>query len=188
MSPDRVLLRARDAAAAACLTEDDAGRLWLGAWPAGEAERTKLSAVSGFVPQLVAGQEWTAVGGVLPPGAAGAEVLEEGGAWRAADTGEGLWLAVIASASPGPRTPRARFANAAGELVPRPWPEDVDEIRPLAEGELRLGSLADASGACPVCGARSWDVGVISGSGGLRVACARCGHSDDAVRMRLTPG
>lgn len=84
-------------------------------------------------------------GGQLPPGAVGAEVVDDLGVRHRATTGAGAWLIVLDQATLGDVCP-VRFCDDAGKTVrlPRPpeWPR-----RPVP----------DADQPCPACGGRGWE-------------------------------
>ena len=87
----------------------------------------------------------TPIGGRLPPGAVGAEAVDDAG-WRiTAVTGEGAWIAVLDQPIHGPRAP-AWCWDASGAPVAPELPADWPRTR-----------IADANEPCPACGRTVWD-------------------------------
>jgi hypothetical protein len=117
----------------------------------------------------------TAVGGLLPGGAVGAEVVDDAGARHTAAAANGAWVIVLDQPLDGGRVP-VRYLDAAGATVPAP----------LAGGERT--PVPDAAEPCPACGACDWErvvprprrlVGAGSWQPGPAVACRVCGHAED---------
>jgi hypothetical protein len=119
--------------------------------------------------------DWTAIGGLLPPGAMGAEVVDDAGARHAAAAANGAWVIVLDQPAHAEHTP-IRYFDAAGETVAAPIPgSDRTPVR-------------DAQEPCPACGACDWEQVVpgpqrVLGGGwwqpGAAVACRACGHAED---------
>ncbi len=120
----------------------------------------------------------TAVGGLLPPGAVDAEIVDRAGSRHRAVVSQGAWLAVIDDPAGYPLPP-VRYADADGRTVPQPLPEQWPR-RPLPSTDE----------SCLACGAVSWDevipsrgergryTDLISGRWEPMpiVVCRECGH------------
>jgi hypothetical protein len=91
------------------------------------------------------GADLAAQGGRLPPGAVGAEVLDDAGIGHQARIARGVWIAVVGYA-PFKGPSRVRFFDDEKRSVPSPLPP----------GSLR-SPVADATIDCSVCGACAWD-------------------------------
>ena len=87
----------------------------------------------------------TAQAGRLPPGAVGAEVVDDLGERRRAAAGDGAWVIVLEQPTEGQPSP-VRFFDPRGETVARPIPDG-----------WRRTPVADAGEPCPACGASTWD-------------------------------
>jgi hypothetical protein len=132
--------------------------------------------------------ECSLVGGVLPPGAVSAEVVDGRGVRVAATVGGGAYAAIIEQLVDGD-DPVVCCRDAAGDPVRRPPPD----IYPSAP-------VTDAHELCPACGALDWEECVPSeswrggrpGPGGTTipspiVVCRRCGHEEqEGALMRLS--
>ncbi len=118
-------------------------------------------------------------GGLLPPGAVGAEVVDRAGARHAAEAENGVWLIVLDDAATGD-SPPVRFFDSAGKTVRSPLPED-----------WRRADVDDAEEPCPACGSVAWEQvwpsddsrGMGSSDGGEMepspfVVCCTCGHEE----------
>ncbi len=128
------------------------------------------------------------VGGVLPPGAVSAEVVDGRGVRVAATVGGGAYAAIITQLIDGD-APVVCCRDAAGNPVRRPLP-----------GVYPCAPVTDANEPCPACGALDWEEGVPSegwrggppGPGGTTipspiVVCRRCGHEEQvSAPMRLS--
>ena len=119
--------------------------------------------------------EVTLSGGLLPPGAARAVVLDRAGREQEATCGNGAWLALLDQPING-EPPVVRYVDASGELVAVPLPPGV-----------RLEAVSDAVDPCPVCRALEWQKVTAApegrygsdGSGRPTAAhCARCGFEE----------
>lgn len=132
----------------------------------------------------------TLIGGVLPPGAMTAEVVDIHGARRVASVGGGAWIAVLNEEVDGRSSP-ACFRDAGGVLVRPPLPADWSR-RPIE----------DVDDPCPACGERGWEEVIpMDGSRGMRggesgamepmplAVCRSCGHEEPVgawATMKLT--
>jgi hypothetical protein len=127
------------------------------------------------------------VGGLLPPGAASAEVVDEAGRRVDAAVGSGAYVAAVEQ--PAARgEPVVLCRDAVGAPVRRPLP-----------GEYPSTPVTDTSEPCPACGAVDWEEcvpneqwrGGRTGPGGARipspiVVCRVCGHDEpEGSIMRL---
>lgn len=83
------------------------------------------------------------VGGLLPPGAVRAEVVDDRGVRVSAAVAEGAYVAVLGQPEDG-SNPIVCCRDVAGEVVRRPRAADYPSVR-----------VTDAQGACPACGART---------------------------------
>jgi hypothetical protein len=123
----------------------------------------------------------TAEGGVLPPVAVGAEVVDRTGTRRMAVVGRGAWVIVLDEPATGALHP-VRFVDSDGRTVPRPLPQGWPR-RPID----------DVSEPCPACGGVGWDEVRPQGEGyGTRptpdggwettpvFVCRSCGHQEPA--------
>lgn len=139
----------------------------------------------------------TLIGGRLPPGAVGAEAVDDAGRRITAVAGEGAWIAVLDQPIHGPRAP-AWCWDASGAPVAPELPADWPRTR-----------IADANEPCPACGRTVWDeVTPTDDSRGMRsipgtnpprrpptddhyagmeptpfVVCCACGHEESIGRM-----
>ncbi|HEY7077515.1 MAG TPA: hypothetical protein VH418_19190 [Solirubrobacteraceae bacterium] len=112
----------------------------------------------------------TAHGGRLPPGAAGAEVVDDAERRHAAAAGNGFWVVVLDQPLGGGAAP-VRYVDAAGETVAAPLPAGPRTPVP------------DAPEPCPACGATGWDELVPDDPSGREplVVCCTCGHAETSV-------
>ncbi len=129
------------------------------------------------------------VGGLLPPGALSAEVVDDRGARVAAEIGGGAYVAILEQPNDG-YEPVVCCRDAAGAPVRRPLPADY----PCAPVE-------DAEEPCPACDAisygeclptESWRGGQGGPDGaivpGPIVVCRVCGHEEfGGAIMRYAP-
>ena len=120
------------------------------------------------------------VGGLLPPGAVSAEVVDDRGARVAASVGGGAYVAVLEQPNDG-REAIVCCRDAAGDPVRRPWAGDYPSVR-----------VTDTEQRCPACGAIDWDEytpfeewrgGSPGPNGGTIqpnpvVSCRVCGHEE----------
>jgi hypothetical protein len=140
-----------------------------------------LRAEDRYAPERAWGAAWErcAVGGLLPPGASSAAVIDELGQTHEAVTGEGAYVAEIGPASPM-LAPVVCCYDEDKRVVPRP-----------RAGEYPSVAVTDATERCPACGAIEWDEyvpteqwrGGRTGAGGERVpspivCCRICGHEE----------
>ena len=98
-------------------------------------------------------------GGLLPPGAVGAEVVARSGRRHRAMSATGAWVIVLKEPTIGDIRP-VRFLDDNGSTVRRPPPDDwTREPAP------------DFDEPCPACGNRGWErMRAPDGSGGMRWA------------------
>lgn len=89
--------------------------------------------------------EQTAVAGLLPQGATGAEVAGRDGARHIAECRDGAWLVVLDQPISPEATP-VRFEDLNGSTV-----------RPHCPASWRRTPILDADETCPACGAAAWD-------------------------------
>ena len=120
------------------------------------------------------------VGGLLPPGAVSAEVVDDRAERVAASVGGGAFVAVLEEPNDG-REAIVCCRDAAGDPVRRPWAGDYPSVR-----------VTDTEEGCPACGAIDWDEytpfeewrGGSSGPNGGTiqpnpvVSCRVCGHEE----------
>ncbi|MEA2465979.1 MAG: hypothetical protein QOJ57_105 [Thermoleophilaceae bacterium] len=125
------------------------------------------------------GLDLTVQGGVLPPGAKTAHVIDDAGRRRAATTGGDAWVVVLEQRSHG--SSPVLYLDDSGDPVRPPLPPD-----------WRVEPVTDAGESCPVCSAMRWEkiVPTDTGSrgafelpgGGMEpspvLACAVCGHEE----------
>ena len=135
---DRRLVTLSHAGGVAAVGRDRRGRAWLGDPQPGTLLEGFRPAVQGLAGEV------TLAGGILPPGAVSAVVLDRVGRPHGATCANGAWLAVLLDPVRG-EEPLVRFLDPAGELVAVPLPAGV-----------RLERVSDATEACPVCGASEW--------------------------------
>ncbi|MGO9974964.1 MAG: hypothetical protein ACLP01_19610 [Solirubrobacteraceae bacterium] len=125
------------------------------------------------------------VGGLLPPGALSAELIDDIGTRISASVGGGAYVAIVNESDPGYR-PVVCCRDFAGDPVARPLPSDWSRIE-----------VSDAEVPCPACGAVAYDeVIAADGSRGGRfghghdgplepariTVCRVCGHEEGAGR------
>jgi hypothetical protein len=119
------------------------------------------------------------VGGLLPPGAASAEIVNEAGRRVDAAVGSGAYVAAVQQ-SIGPGDPVVLCRDAGGAPVRRPLP-----------GEYPSTPVSDTGEPCPACGAVDWEEcvpdeqwrGGRTGPDGAGipapiVVCRVCGHEE----------
>src|SRR5579872_605044 len=124
-------------------------------------------------------EESCLVGGLLPPGAATAEVVDEAGRRVDAAVGSGAYVAAL-DQPVGPFEPVVLCRDASGAPVRRPLP-----------GEYPSTPVTDTAEPCPACGSVDWEEcvpnerwrGGRSGPDGARVpspivVCRVCGHEE----------
>jgi ribosomal protein L37E len=117
-------------------------------------------------------------GGLLPPGAVAAEVVDRGGDVAAA-AANGAWVIVLGEPVTGAPYP-VRYLDGAGRTVRPPLPEAWPRI-----------PVTDTTERCPACGFGEWDeitpLDHSRGSSGAgedsmaptpTVVCRRCGHEE----------
>jgi hypothetical protein len=103
--------------------------------------------------------ERSAEGGLLPPGAVDAEVVDRAGRRHRAASATGAWVIVLNEPTIGDMRP-VRFLDAEGNTVRRPVPDGwAREPQP------------DYHELCPACGNRTWErIRAPDGSAGMRWA------------------
>jgi hypothetical protein len=118
------------------------------------------------------------VGGLLPPGAVSAIVVDDEGARLAATVAEGAYVALLEQPNDGHEA-IVCCRDAAGVPVRRPWASDYQSVR-----------VTDAEESCPACGAIDWDEytpfetwrgGRVGPNGTVPnpvVSCRVCGHEE----------
>jgi hypothetical protein len=124
------------------------------------------------------------IGGLLPPGAVRAEVIDETGRLTAAGVGEGVYAAVVEQSMDAPSV-AVCCRDDAGVPVRRPLPGDYPS-RPVT----------DAEDPCPACGAVRWEEcvpterwrGTRGGPDGNQIispiiVCRSCGHEEDGGQV-----
>jgi hypothetical protein len=174
---DRRLVTLAYEGGVAAVGRDWRGRAWLGDPEPG-------TMLEGFTPgaQGLAG-DVTLAGGLLPPRAVAAVVLDRAGSPHEATCANGAWLALLPDPVRG-EEPLVRFLDPAGDLVAVPLPAGV-----------RLERVSDAAEACPVCGVNDWarvvaaPRGRYGEDGGGRptaAVCGRCGH-EEALGVLFAP-
>jgi hypothetical protein len=151
-----------------------------GVWLAGYLEAGGATGLADYVPVVegLSGDR-TVQGGLLPPGAVGAEVVDRVGDRRRATAANGAWVVVLDQPVTGELSP-VRFVDRDGETVPRPVPDD-----------WARAPVVDLFEPCPACGAIGWDelrpLGDARGrrstpGGGWEpapiVVCRTCGHEE----------
>ncbi len=138
-----------------------------------------------------AGGDRCVVGGLLPPGAVRAEVVDDRGVRVSAAVAEGAYVAVLAQPDDG-SNPIVCCRDADSEPVRRPRAADYPSVR-----------VTDAQASCPACGATDFDeyqpfedwrggeVGPDGTTVPTPVVCCRvCGHEEAGlivVRARARP-
>lgn len=123
-------------------------------------------------------EDRTVQGGLLPPGASGAEVVDDRGVRNPAAAANGAWVVVLGQTSHD--TSPVRFYDAVGSTVATPLPEG-----------WRRTPVEDAEDPCPACGTCAWDelhpLDGSRGTGGTDgpceeltpfVFCRECGHEE----------
>jgi hypothetical protein len=124
-------------------------------------------------------QDRSVVGGLLPPGAVNAEVIDDRGVRVAAEMGRGAYAAIVDQPMDRPE-PAVCCRDDAGAPVRWPLPADCPSV-----------PVDDTNEACPACGAVNWEEYVPTDSwdgprpGSDRsstpnpiVACRVCGHEE----------
>jgi hypothetical protein len=129
------------------------------------------------------------VGGLMPPGAVSAEVIDDRGRRVAAAVGGGAYAAIIDQPNDG-HEPIVCCHNTAGTVIRRPLPADYP-----------CTAIADAEVPCPACGAIEYDECVPTeswrrgraGPDGTTISpspivvCRICGHEErEGGIMRIT--
>jgi hypothetical protein len=105
--------------------------------------------------------ERSAEGGLLPPNAVNAEVVDRAGRRHRATSANGAWVIVLDEPTIGDARP-VRFVDVKGNTARRPVPD----------GWGREGQ-ADYHEPCPACGFRAWErIRAPDGSAGMRWAGA----------------
>lgn len=119
--------------------------------------------------------EVTLTGGLLPPRAVRAVVLDRAGAAHEATCASGAWLALLDQPATG-EAPIVRFLDLADDVVAVPL-----------EAGVRVEAVSDAIDPCPACGALEWRKVMAApphrhgtdGAGRPTAArCGRCGHEE----------
>jgi hypothetical protein len=137
------------------------------------------------------GNQRSLVGGLLPPGAVAAEVVDDRGVRVAAAVAHGAYAAVLERCNERQET-IVCCRDPAGKPVRRPWAADYPSVR-----------VTDAQEPCPACGAidydeytpfEQWRGGSGSPSGKTIpnpvVSCRVCGHEEPEgtfMTMRSDP-
>lgn len=124
-------------------------------------------------------EDRSAVGGLLPPGAVSAEVVDAQGRRVSAAVAQGAYIALLEQPNDG-EEPIVCCRDSAGDPVKRPWAADYPSVR-----------VTDAEEPCPACGATDYDEytpfehwrgGQRSPNGALSplpvVSCRACGHEE----------
>jgi hypothetical protein len=125
------------------------------------------------------GLDLTVQGGVLPPGAASAQVIDDAGHRHEATAASGVWVVVLEQRSHRPSP--VHYLDDAGESV-----------RPPLPAGWRVEPVSDARESCPVCSCLRWekvtptDAGARGAvelpGGGMEpspvLVCAVCGHEE----------
>ena len=119
------------------------------------------------------------VGGLLPPGAVSAEVIDERGMRIAAEVGRGAYAAIVEQPMDG-HEPVVCCRDDAGVPVRRPLPAPYPSV-----------PVNDAEEPCPACGAVDYEVCAVSESWRVGrpgpdgrtipdpiVVCRACGHEE----------
>lgn len=121
-------------------------------------------------------------GGLLPEGAAGAELVDAAGQQLTASAANGAWLALLERSDRSGANP-VRFFDADGQTVASPIPADWPRA-----------PIADAEDSCPACGAVAWEqVTALDDSRGMLgslagpemepapfARCRECGHEEES--------
>ena len=132
------------------------GRMWLAGYLGGGA--TGLESYWSSVEGLTGKR--SAEGGMLPPGAVGAEVVDRSGRRHRAICANGAWVIVLGEPTIGDVRP-VRFLDAQGNTV----------MRPVPDGWALEGRLPDRGESCPACAHRVWErIRAPDGSFGMRWA------------------
>jgi hypothetical protein len=152
------------------------GRRWLSAW----LEHGGGTLLEDTAPPSIASiGELTVQGGVLPPGAATAHVIDDTREWHDAATAAGVWVVVLAQHSHGASPVLYRDADG------RP-------VRPQLPSDWSVEPVPDANGSCPACGGARWERvtptdtesrgGFGTAGGGMApssvLVCVVCGHEE----------
>ncbi len=160
------------------------------AWLTDDVERGAASGLDGHRATVMEPSvDETLQGGLLPPGAVAAHVIDDAGVRRTAACANGAWAVLLERECAGRVSPVC-FTDADGGLVapelPAGWPRTP---------------VADADEPCPACGSIGWDEAVAGdGSRGMHgvdmhplpfVRCRACGHEESsglyAVAQRTAP-
>lgn len=121
----------------------------------------------------------SAVGGLLPPGAVSADVVDDRGRQVPPAVAHGAYIALLEQPNDG-EEPIVCCRDSAGDPVRRPWAADYPSVR-----------VTDAEEPCPACGATDYDEytpfehwrgGQRSANGTISphpvVSCRACGHEE----------
>jgi hypothetical protein len=149
----------------------DAGTAWL----TDDVTRGAASSIDGWRATVMGlALDETLQGGLLPPNAVAAHVVDDAGVRRVAAAARGAWVVLLDRECDGRVSPVC-FTDAAGALV----------VPPLAARWARA-PVDDADEPCPACGETGWDeVWADDDSRGRQgpdmepipfVACRACGH------------
>jgi hypothetical protein len=156
---------------------DSGGGRWLSARLEGRGgtllEDTSPPSIAGL------GFDLTVQGGVLPPRAAAAQVVDDAGRRHSARAARGVWVAVLDQHSHRPSP--VLYLDDAGEPVRPPLPPD-----------WRAEPVTDSEESCPACSATRWEKitptdtcsrgAFETPEGGLQpspiLVCAVCGHEE----------
>lgn len=124
-------------------------------------------------------EEHSTVGGLLPPGAVSADVVDDRGRRVPAAVANGAYIALLEQPNDG-EEPIVCCRDRAGDPVRRPWAADYPSVR-----------VTDAEEPCPACGSTDYDEyrpfehwrgGQRSPNGTLSplpvVSCRACGHEE----------
>ena len=132
------------------------------------------------------------VGGILPPGTASVDVVDDRGVRVLARIGGGAYVALLDQPTDG-HEPIVCCRDAAGDPIRRPWPNDYPSV-----------PVSDAEDPCPACGALDYEEykpfeewrGGRGGPDGVIVpnpvvSCRVCGHDEPEptfMRSSSDPG
>jgi hypothetical protein len=105
----------------------------------GQGGGTFLREADPFHPEKAGDDDWCVVGGLLPPGAVSAEVVDDRGERVAATVGQGAYAALLNEPLDG-HEPIVCCRDADGELVRRPWAQEYPSVR-VADAQEPLSRL-----------------------------------------------
>jgi hypothetical protein len=158
MTTVEVLVSVQTSDGSAGVLRDEDGAMWL-SWRIDGLGGPRLDS---YRPDhLGLPDDRTLIGGRLPPGAVGAEAVDDAGRRITAVVGGSAWIAVLDQPIQGPRAPVWCW-DATGAPVAPDLPQDWPRTR-----------VADANEPCPACGRTVWD---------------EVTPADDSRGMRSIPG